>query len=50
MSFSDFLNYGIAGLALYLLYKFLNKIDTLTNEIRDLKEYIKEICRRGGGV
>lgn len=46
MSLSDFLNYGIAGLALYLLYKFLNKLDDLTKEIRDLKEYIKEVCRR----
>jgi len=45
MSLNDFLNYGVAGLALWLLYKFLNKIDELTNEIRELKEYIKEVCR-----
>lgn len=43
---NDFFNYGIAGLALYLLYKFLNKIDELTREIRELKEYIREVCKR----
>jgi len=47
MSINDFLNYGIAGLALYLLYKFLNKLDALANEIRELDGYIEEICRRG---
>lgn len=45
MELNSFLNYGVAGIALYLLYKFLAKIDRLTEEIRELKEYIREICR-----
>jgi len=46
LSVNEFLNYGIAGVALYLLYLFIQKLDGVRSELVEIKLLIREICER----